>query len=117
MNELYTKYAKYVSLICLIIGLIYAGIPDVVKSVFIYEYGVFFGIAYLLFILRDFFNPSKKIVAALTIANIISAFILFITAVYFKDVFSTIFSATMCIGISFAFYLESKKDHKNKQKA
>ncbi|MFJ7738398.1 hypothetical protein ACIQ2D_18950 [Lysinibacillus sp. NPDC097287] len=117
MNELYTKYAKYVVLIFLIIRLLYVGIPDDINSVFIYEYGVFFGIAYLLFILQDFFNPSKKTLATLKIANAVSAFILFITALYFKDVFSTIFSATMCVALGFAFYLESKKDKKNKQKA
>lgn len=117
MEKLYTKYAKYVVLLFLIIRLLYGGIPDDIKTVFIYEYGVFFGVAYLLFILQDFFNPSKKIVATLKIANAVSAFILFITALYYKDLFSIIFSATMCVAISFAFYLDSKEDQKNKQKA
>jgi len=43
----FNKYSKYVVLLIFIFEIIYFGIPDYVQPVFVYEYLLFFGLAYL----------------------------------------------------------------------
>lgn len=102
------KYLKYIALLLLIIQVLYLGIPDFVKPVFVYEYILFFGFAYLFAILQDFFNPSEKTTIVLRVALIISSIIMAITSIYHKETFTVVFSIIMTIGISFSLYLAIK---------
>jgi len=110
------KYLKYVALLLLIFEALYLGIPDFVNPVFVYEYIIFFGLAYLFAILQDFFNPSEKIDILLRVALIISSIVMAITSIYYKETFSIVFSVIMVVGISFSLHLTIKHNKKNKQK-
>lgn len=100
-------------LLIFIFEIIYFGIPDYVKPIFVYEYLLFFGFAYLFGIIQDFFNPSEKTDILLRVVIIISSLVLLITSIYYEATFSLIFSAIMFIAISFSLYLAIKK--KNEQ--
>ncbi len=106
------KYLKYIALFILIIQALYLGIPDSVEPVLVYEYILFFGFAYLFAILQDFFNPSEKTAILLRVPLIISSIIMAITSIYYKEMFTIIFSIIMTIGISFSLHLAIK--HKQK---
>ncbi len=116
MSNNSSKYYKYVALFFLIVELLYFGIPDYVKPIFVYEYIIFFGLAYLFGILQDFFNLSEKTDRLLRIALIISSIVMAITSVYYKATFSVVFSVIMVVAISFSLYLAIKDNKKNKQK-
>ncbi|MDM5248005.1 hypothetical protein [Lysinibacillus sp. G4S2] len=115
MSNFISKYGKYVVLLIFIFELIYFGIPNFVKPVFVYEYLVFFGIAYLFAILQDFFNPSAKTDILLRVAIIISSLVMLITSIYYKATFSVVFSVIMFVAISFSLYLAIKHNKTNKQ--
>lgn len=110
------KYLKYVALLLVIFQLLYLGIPDSVKPVLVYEYIIFFGLAYLFAILQDFFNPSKKTDLLLRVAIIISLIVLAITSIYYKATFSIAFSVIMFIAFTSSLYITIKLNKKNKQK-
>lgn len=113
LGNFFTKYAKYVVLLIFIFEIIYFGIPDYIKPIFVYQYLIFFGLCYLLGILHDFFNASKKTDTFLRVTIIISALVLLITSIYYKATLSIISSVIMLVASSFSYYLENKK---NKQK-
>lgn len=115
LSNFISKYGKYVVLLIFIFELIYFGIPNFVKPVFVYEYLVFFGIAYLFAILQDFFNPSAKTDILLRVAIIISSLVMLITSIYYKATFSVVFSVIMFVAISFSLYLAIKHNKTNKQ--
>ncbi|MEA0553440.1 hypothetical protein U1P98_21105 [Lysinibacillus irui] len=110
------KYLKYVALLLVVFQLLYLGIPDSVKPVLVYEYIIFFGLAYLFAILQDFFNPSKKTDLLLRVALIISSIVMAVTSIYYKETFTVVFSVMMIVGISFSLHLTIKHNKKNKQK-
>ncbi|MGG2074121.1 hypothetical protein AB1J28_12290 [Lysinibacillus irui] len=86
------------------------------KPVLVYEYIIFFGLAYLFAILQDFFNPSKKTDLLLRVALIISSIVMAVTSIYYKETFTVVFSVMMIVGISFSLHLTIKHNKKNKQK-
>ncbi|MEY9974685.1 ABC-type arginine transport system permease subunit [Lysinibacillus sp. RC46] len=110
MRNSFSKYIKYIPPLIIIFELVYFGIPDFVKPIFVYEYFIFFGVSYLFAILQDFFNPSKKTDILLRVVMIICSLILLITSVYYTDTFSIIFSTIMFIAISFSLYLAIKSN-------
>jgi len=105
----FNKYSKYVVLLIFIYEIIYFGIPDYVKPVFIYEYFILFGLSYLFAIIQDFFNPSEKTDILFRVVIIISSLVILITSIYYKATFSLIFSGIMFIAISFTLYLAINK--------
>ncbi|MGE7945643.1 hypothetical protein [Lysinibacillus sp. NPDC093688] len=109
MNS-FSKFITYIPPLILIFKLIYFGIPEYVKPVFVYEYIIFFGVSYLFAILQDFFNPSEKTDILLRVVMIISSLILLITSIYYTATFSIIFSTIMFVAISFSLYLEIKSN-------
>ncbi|MFJ7183235.1 hypothetical protein [Lysinibacillus xylanilyticus] len=115
MLNFFNKYSKYVVLLIFIFEIIYFGIPDYVQPVFVYEYLLFFGLAYLFAIIQDFFNPSEKTDILLRVVIIISSLVILITSIYYKSTFSLIFSMIMFMAISFSLYLASKQNKTNKQ--
>ncbi|MEX3747110.1 MULTISPECIES: hypothetical protein [Lysinibacillus] len=115
MSNFFSKYSKYVILLIFIFKIISFGIPDYVKPVFVYEYLVFFGLAYFFAILQDFFNPSERTDILLRVAIIISSIVMFITSIYYKATFSVAFSVIMFVAISFSLHLAIKHNKKNKQ--
>lgn len=110
LTSSFSKYLKYIPPLVLIFELIYFGIPDFVKPIFVYEYFLFFGVAYLFAILQDFFNPSKKTEILLRVVMIICSLILLSTSIYYTDTFSIIFSTIMFVAINFSLYLAIKPD-------
>ncbi|MFJ6267455.1 hypothetical protein ACIQGW_21095 [Lysinibacillus xylanilyticus] len=108
MLNFFIKYSKHVVLLIFIFEIIYFGIPDYVKPVFVYEYLLFFGLAYLFAVIQDFFNPSKKTDILLRVVIIISSLVILITSIYYKSTFSLIFSVIMFMAISFSLYLAIK---------
>ncbi|MGE7688317.1 hypothetical protein ACQKMI_03805 [Lysinibacillus sp. NPDC097214] len=110
MTNSFSKYIKYIPPLILIFKLIYFGIPEYVKPVFVYEYIIFFGVSYFFAILQDFFNPSKITDILLRVAMIICSLILLITSIYYTETFSIIFSTIMFVAISFSLYLEIKSN-------
>ncbi|MFJ8517264.1 hypothetical protein [Lysinibacillus xylanilyticus] len=115
MLNFFNKYSKYVVLLIFIFEIIYFGIPDYVQPVFVYEYLLFFGLAYLFAIIQDFFNPSEKTNILLRVVIIISSLVILITSIYYKSTFSLIFSMIMFMAISFSLYLAIKQNKTNKQ--
>lgn len=111
----FNKYSKYVVLLIFIFEIIYFGIPDYVQPVFVYEYLLFFGSAYLFAVIQDFFNPSKKTDILLRVVIIISTLVILITSIYYKSTFSLIFSVIMFMAISFSLYLAIKQNKTNRQ--
>lgn len=111
----FNKYSKYIVLLILIFEIIYIGIPDYVKPVFVYEYLIFFGLSYLFAIIQDFFNPSEKTDILLRFVIIMSSLVILLTSIYYKATFSLIFSMIMFSAISFTLYLAIKQNKMNKQ--
>ncbi|MBK3493825.1 hypothetical protein JFL43_02910 [Viridibacillus sp. YIM B01967] len=112
MSDFFSKYTPYVVLLIFIFELIYFGIPDYIKPVFIYEYLILIGLGYLLGTLHHFFNPSKKTDTLLRVGIIISSLALLITSIFYKATLSVIFSAIMFVAVSFSLYLEIKPNKK-----
>ena len=50
----------YIVLLIFIFEIVYIGIPDYVKPVFVYEYLIFFGLSYLFAIIQDFLIQAKN---------------------------------------------------------
>ncbi|MEQ6353632.1 hypothetical protein ABNX05_03285 [Lysinibacillus sp. M3] len=109
MNS-FSKFIHYILPLMLTFQLIYFGIPDFVKPIFVYEYILFFGVYYLFAILQDFFSPSKRTDILLRVVMIISSLILLITSIYYTATFSIILSTIMFVAISFSLYLEIKSN-------
>jgi len=97
-------------LLIFIFEIIYFGIPVYIKPIFVYQYLIFFVLCYLLGILHDFFNASKKTDTFLRVTIIISALVLLITSIYYKATLSIISSVIMLVASSFSYYLENKKN-------
>jgi len=108
----FSKFITYIAPLILIYKLIYYGIPDYVKPIFVYEYIIFFGVIFLFAILQDFFNLSEKTKTniLLRVVMIISSLILLITSIYYTATFSIILSTIMFVAISFSLYLEIKSN-------
>lgn len=66
----------YIVLLIFIFEIVYIGIPDYVKPVFVYEYLIFFGLSYLFAIIQDFFNPSEKTDIGLRVVIIMSSLVI-----------------------------------------
>ncbi|UPW85046.1 hypothetical protein [Lysinibacillus sp. Ag94] len=115
MVNFFNKYSKYIALLIFIFEIIYFGIPDYVKPVFVYEYLIFFGLSYLFAIIQDFFNPSEKTDILLRVVIIMSSLVILLTSIYYKATFSLIFSMIMFSAISFTLYLAIKHNKMNKQ--
>lgn len=112
MTELFNKYAKYILLLICIVYLLSYGIQDILRSlktVFIYEYLILFGVGYLLAILEDFFELSEKIGKLLRIVIIGISIILLITAILNQAIFSIVFSGVILVAFSFSLYLQNKQ--------
>lgn len=122
MNKFFSKSLKYVPIFILIFELSYFGIPDFVKPIFIYEYALFFGFAYLLALLQDFFEISKKTSTILRICCAISALVILITSVFYQAILSIIFATIMFITCISLLILQKKgkgnkeSNIKNRQK-
>lgn len=111
----FNKYSKYIVLLIFIFEIVYFGIPDFVKPIFVYEYLIFFGLSYLFAIIQDFFNPSEKTDILLRVVIIMSSLVISLTSIYYKATFSLIFSMIMFSAISFTLYLAIKQNKMNKQ--